>query len=71
MGGAFALWVTFASGYEAVAHALLLVLLGAPVYAVLKANRERDGLVEEPVDLMPDPPAHALVELPDDAGAWS
>jgi APA family basic amino acid/polyamine antiporter len=71
VGGAFALWVTFASGYEAVSHALLLVLLGVPVYAVLKAHRERDGLIEEPVDLMPDPPADALVELPNDTGAWS
>jgi APA family basic amino acid/polyamine antiporter len=46
----FALWVTFASGYQAVYQALLLVLVGIPLYAFLKARRERLGLVPEPVD---------------------
>jgi APA family basic amino acid/polyamine antiporter len=51
VGGAFALWVTFASGYQSVYQALLLVLLGLPVYAFLKARRERLGQVDEPVDV--------------------
>lgn len=47
----FALWVTFASGYQSVYQALLLVLVGLPVYAFLKARRERLGQVPEPVEL--------------------
>jgi len=46
----FALWVTMASGYQAVYQAMLLVLVGVPIYAFLKARRERDGLVAEPID---------------------
>ena len=46
----FALWVTMASGYQAVYQTMLLVLVGVPIYAFLKARRERDGLVAEPVD---------------------
>jgi APA family basic amino acid/polyamine antiporter len=46
----FSLWVTFASGYQAVYQALLLFLVGIPLYAFLKARRERLGQVPEPVD---------------------
>ena len=46
----FALWVTFASGYQSVYQAMLLVLVGIPVYAFLKARRERLGQVPEPVE---------------------
>jgi APA family basic amino acid/polyamine antiporter len=46
----FALWVTMASGYQSVYQTMLLVLVGLPIYAFLKARRERDGLVPEPVD---------------------
>ena len=46
----FSLWVTFASGYQAVYQAMLLVLIGIPLYAFLKARRELLGLVPEPVD---------------------
>jgi APA family basic amino acid/polyamine antiporter len=46
----FAMWVTFASGYQAVYQAMVLVLLGIPLYAFLKARRERLGLAVEPVD---------------------
>ena len=46
----FALWVTMASGYQSVYQTMLLVLVGVPIYAFLKARRERDGLVAEPVD---------------------
>lgn len=53
VGGSFSLWVTFASGYQSVYQALLLLLLGLPVYAFLKARRERQGEVDEPVDVPP------------------
>ena len=33
---------------------MLLLLLGLPVYAFLKAKKERLGLVEEPVDVPVD-----------------
>jgi APA family basic amino acid/polyamine antiporter len=47
----FALWVTFASGYQAVYQAMVLFLIGIPLYAFLKARRERLGQVPEPVEL--------------------
>ena len=46
----FSLWVTFTAGYQAVYQALLLLLVGIPIYAFLKARRERLGLVAEPVE---------------------
>lgn len=54
IGMAFSLWVTFASGYQSVYQALLLLLLGLPLYAFLKARRERLGDVPEPEDLHPE-----------------
>jgi basic amino acid/polyamine antiporter, APA family len=54
VGGMFSLWVTFASGYQSVYQAMLLLLLGLPIYAFLKAKKERLGLVEEPVDVPAD-----------------
>jgi APA family basic amino acid/polyamine antiporter len=51
IGASFSLWVTFASGYQSVYQAMLLLLLGIPVYAFLKARRERLGQVEEPIDV--------------------
>jgi APA family basic amino acid/polyamine antiporter len=51
LGAAFSLWVTFASGYQSVYQALLLLLLGIPIYAFLKARRERLGQVDEPIDV--------------------
>ena len=46
----FSLWVTAASGYQAVYQALLLVLIGLPIYSFLKASKERAGLVLEPLE---------------------
>jgi APA family basic amino acid/polyamine antiporter len=46
----FSLWVTFAAGYQAVYQAMVLVLVGLPLYAFLKARRERRGEVLEPVE---------------------
>jgi APA family basic amino acid/polyamine antiporter len=53
IGASFSLWVTFASGYQSVYQAMLLLLLGIPLYAFLKARRERLGQVDEPVDVPP------------------
>jgi APA family basic amino acid/polyamine antiporter len=46
----FSLWVTFAAGYQAVYQAMVLVLVGVPIYAFLKARRERSDEVPEPAD---------------------
>jgi APA family basic amino acid/polyamine antiporter len=54
VGILFSLWVTFASGYQSVYQAMLLLLLGLPVYAFLKAHKERLGEVEEPIDVPVD-----------------
>jgi APA family basic amino acid/polyamine antiporter len=51
VGLLFSLWVTFASGYASVYQAMLLLLLGIPLYGFLKARRERLGQVDEPVDM--------------------
>jgi basic amino acid/polyamine antiporter, APA family len=49
----FSLWVTFASGYQAVYQALILVLAGIVLYAFLNARRERLGQIPEPADNPP------------------
>lgn len=54
VGASFSLWVTFASGYQSVYQAMLLLLLGLPLYAFLKARRERLGQVDEPIDIPPE-----------------
>lgn len=46
----FSLWVTFTAGYQSVYQALLLLLVGIPIYAFLKARRERRGEVAEPIE---------------------
>ena len=51
VGGLFALWVTFAAGYQSVYQSMLLLLLGIPVYGFLKARRERLGQIDEPIDM--------------------
>jgi APA family basic amino acid/polyamine antiporter len=60
----FSLWVTFAAGYQAVYQAMLLFLIGIPLYSFLKARRERLGQVVGPVDLQTTPApsgsAHSL-----------
>jgi APA family basic amino acid/polyamine antiporter len=61
IGGLFSLWVTFAAGYQSVYQAMLLLLVGIPLYAFLKARRERLGQVEEPIDLLPEDEEPALV----------
>jgi len=50
----FSLWVTFASGYQVVYQAVLVILIGLILYAFLNARRERLGETAEPVDIPPD-----------------
>ncbi len=50
----FSLWVTFASGYQVVYQALVVILAGLVLYAFLNARRQRLGKSVEPVDLPPD-----------------
>lgn len=47
----FSMWVTFASGYQVVYQALVVLLVGLVLYAFLNARRERLGEVPEPMDL--------------------
>ena len=41
----------FATGYQAVYQAVLLFLVGIPIYSFLKARRERLGQAVEPAEL--------------------
>jgi APA family basic amino acid/polyamine antiporter len=50
VGMLFSLWVTFASGYQSVYQAMLLLLVGIPLYGFLKAQREARGEVPAPVE---------------------
>ena len=65
----FSLWVTFASGYQSVYQAMLLILVGIPVYSFLKARRERLGLVPEPIDQVDEAeaPVIDLITAPTEA----
>jgi APA family basic amino acid/polyamine antiporter len=47
----FSLWVAFTAGYQAVYQAMLLLLIAIPIYAFLKARRERRGDVAEPLEM--------------------
>jgi basic amino acid/polyamine antiporter, APA family len=53
----FSMWVTFASGYQAVYQALIVVLFGVVLYAFLNGRRERTGEIPQPSDNRPDDPA--------------
>ena len=53
----FSMWVTFASGYQVVYQALVVMLVGLVLYAFLNARRERLGEAREPVD---NPPRSAV-----------
>jgi len=53
-GVLFSLWVNFSSGYQAVYQALVIVLLGVVIYAVLNGHRERAGRIPQPADNPPD-----------------
>jgi len=53
----FSMWVTFASGYQAIYQALVAVLAGIVIYAFLTARRENRGQIPDPVDNPPGGPA--------------
>ena len=65
----FSLWVTFASGYQAVYQALVVVLAGIILYTFLNGRRERLGEISEPVDNPPDGPAAQASPAGPEAGA--
>ena len=46
----FSMWVTFASGYQVVYQALVVILAGLVLYAFMNARRQRLGLAPEPVE---------------------
>ncbi len=60
----FSMWVTFASGYQVVYQALVVILAGLILYAFLNARRERLGEAATPTDL---PPEAAKAELAESA----
>ncbi|HTU39503.1 MAG TPA: amino acid permease [Acidimicrobiales bacterium] len=47
----FSMWVTFASGYQVVYQALVVILAGLILYAFLNARRQRLGETAEPEEL--------------------
>ncbi len=55
----FSMWVTFASGYQVVYQALVVLFVGVVLYAFLNARRQRLGEAPEPVDL----PSESEAEL--------
>jgi APA family basic amino acid/polyamine antiporter len=55
VAGLFSMWTLGASGYQAVYQAMILVLIGIPIYAFLKASKEREGTAVAPVDQLPEP----------------
>jgi APA family basic amino acid/polyamine antiporter len=57
----FSLWVTFASGYQVVYQALVVILVGLVLYAFLNARRQRLGETTEPKDFTTEAPAAELV----------
>jgi APA family basic amino acid/polyamine antiporter len=47
----FSMWVTFASGYQVVYQALVVIMAGLVLYAFLNAWRQRHGAAASPIDL--------------------
>ena len=56
----FSMWVTFASGYQVVYQALLVILVGLVMYAFLNARRQGLGEASEPEE---GPLAEPAVEM--------
>ncbi len=54
------MWVTFASGYQVVYQALVVILAGLVLYAFLNARRQRLGESEEPTELSEQPVAEPV-----------
>jgi len=59
----FSMWVTFASGYQVVYQALVVILAGLILYAFLNARRQRLGESPEPADLPDDLAATAAAAI--------
>jgi APA family basic amino acid/polyamine antiporter len=54
------MWVTFASGYQVVYQALVVILAGLILYAFLNARRQRLGETDEPTELAEQPVAEPV-----------
>jgi APA family basic amino acid/polyamine antiporter len=64
-GALFSMWVTFAAGWAAVYQAMVLVLAGVIIYALITAWRERTGQIPGPAEAGPaDEGAAAAVTAP-------
>jgi hypothetical protein len=50
------MWVTFASGYQVVYQALVVILVGLILYAFLNARRQRLDGTNDPVEAGPEVP---------------
>jgi basic amino acid/polyamine antiporter, APA family len=61
----FSMWVTFASGYQAIYQTLVVVLAGIVLYAFLNARRESLGQIPDPVD---NRPADSAAQAPPGTG---
>jgi APA family basic amino acid/polyamine antiporter len=59
----FSMWVTFASGYQVVYQALVVLLAGLVLYAFLNARRQGLGEIDIPVDLPDEVPASWQAEV--------
>jgi len=59
----FSLWIAFTAGYQAVYQAMLLLLVGIPIYAFLKARRERLGQIPAPIELTDQERADSAITL--------
>jgi APA family basic amino acid/polyamine antiporter len=46
----FSMWVTFASGYQVVYQALVVIMAGLILYAFMNARRQRLGVAAEPLE---------------------
>jgi APA family basic amino acid/polyamine antiporter len=57
----FSMWVTFAAGYQVVYQALVVILAGLVLYAILNARRQDHGDVDIPLD---NPVDQAAIRLP-------
>jgi APA family basic amino acid/polyamine antiporter len=59
----FSMWVTFASGYQVVYQALVVLLAGLILYAFLNARRQGLGEIATPIDLPDEVPASWRAEV--------
>lgn len=60
----FSMWVTLASGYQALYQSIVAVAVGVVLYAFLTARHAQTGQIPEPVDNPPDGSTPQLVPPP-------